>query len=310
MRILFIDSVHSVISESFVALEWTCDFCYEESKEVITSKIHDYDGIIIRSRFKLDAEFLRKASQLKFIGRPGAGLENIDTDFCTRNNIEVFRSPEGNRDAVSEHIIGSLLMLFNNLKIADSEVRQGIWKREENRGLELMGKTIGIIGFGYMGAAFAQRLQGFGARILSYDKYKSNYAPDYVTEVSLETLKSEVDIISLHIPQTAETIGMVNKEFISSIQKPFYLINSARGKSVKLEDLVEGIKSNKVLGACLDVLEYESSSFENAGFETDTFQYLAKSNKTVLTPHIAGWTHEAQLKMGVFLKDKIISKFG
>jgi len=309
MKVLFIDNVHELISQSFLKKGWTCDFRYSDSKEEIEKVIHLYDGLIIRSRFKLDQSILQKATNLKFIGRPGAGLENIDTDYCNANNIAVIRSPEGNRDAVAEHAIGSLLMLFNNLKRADSEVRKGIWLREENRGVELMGKTVGIIGFGFMGRAFAQRLQGFGVRIIAYDKFKTNYAPNYVEEVTLAILKAEADVISLHIPQTIETIGMVDASFIDSIKKPFYLINTARGKSVKLDDLKTGLEANKVLGACLDVLEYESSSFEQTGFDTATFQYLIKSEKVVLTPHIAGWTHEAKLKMGEYLRDKIFELF-
>ncbi len=309
MKVLFIDNVHELISQSFIEKGWTCDFKYSDSKEEIEKTIHLYDGLIIRSRFKLDHLILKKAKKLKFIGRPGAGLENIDTDYCKVNDIAVIRSPEGNRDAVAEHAIGSLLMLFNNIKRADAEVRKGIWLREENRGVELMNKTVGIIGFGFMGRAFAQRLQGFGVRIIAYDRFKTNYAPDSVEEVTLETLKKEAQIISLHIPQTPETIGMINADFIASVSNPFYLINTARGKSVILNDLKAGIEKEKILGACLDVLEYENSSFEQTGFDRPVFQYLARCEKVILTPHIAGWTHEAKLKMGEYLRDKIFELF-
>jgi len=310
MNVLFIDEVGRELPDLFQAKGWNCDFRYSDSRETLKNDLHLYDGIIIRSRFRLDADFLSATDHLKFIGRPGAGLENIDLSYCEANDIAVFRSPEGNRDAVAEHIIGGILTLFNNIRRADVEVRKGVWKREPNRGIELMGKTVGIIGFGYMGAAFAKRLQGFGVNIIAYDKYKTDYAPEYVKEVELSEIFEYADVVSLHIPQTDETVGMVNSAWFSKFRKPIYLINSARGTSVVLEDLLEALKKEKVLGAVLDVLEYESSAFENTGFDSPTFKELSQLENIVFTPHIAGWTHEANTKMSVFLGEKIIGFVG
>lgn len=309
MRVLFLDSVHPLVSERFLERGWKCDFKYEEPREEILKCLGDYEGLILRSRLKIDEEFLKYASKMKFIGRPGAGLENIDLNYCENNNIQVFRSPEGNRDAVAEHAVGMLLMLFNNLKRADQEVRQGIWKREENRGFELMGKTLGIIGYGFMGKAFAQRLSGFGVNVIAYDKYLDNYSDKFVNEVSLEELQKSADIISLHLPQSKETIGYLNDEFIANCSKPFYLINTARGKSVDTNALLSAMDNGKIKGACLDVLEFESSSFEQMSNENPVFQKLISSDKVILSPHIAGWTVESQFKLGHYLVEKILKAF-
>lgn len=304
-----IDNVHPLIAERFSKLGWKCDYMLTESRDEILDVIQNYEGLVLRSRIKIDEEFLKYAENLKFIGRPGAGLENIDLEYCNDHGIKVFRSPEGNRDAVAEHAIGMILMLFNNLKKADAEVREGIWIREENRGYELMGKTIGIIGYGYMGKAFAKRLSGFGVNAIAYDKYLSDFSDEYVDEVSLDKLKNEADVISLHLPQSSETINYIDKAFIESCQKPFYLINTARGKSVNTKDVLDAIDNGKILGACLDVLEFESSSFEQMKMSDEVFQRLASSEKVVLSPHIAGWTHEAKYKLGHYLAEKIIEEF-
>lgn len=309
MRVLLIDKVHPCVSERFVEKGWTCDWMCEESREEILEVIHQYDGLVLRSRIQIDKDFLQHATRLKFIGRPGAGLENIDLDYCDKNGIKVFRSPEGNRDAVAEHAIGMLLMLLNHLKRVDAEVRQGIWIREENRGHELKGKTVGIIGYGYMGKAFAQRLRGFEVNVLAHDKYLKGFQDEFVKEVSLESLMEQSDIISLHLPQTPETVGYIDQIFISKVSKPFYLINTARGKSVRTSDLLVGIEEGKVLGACLDVLEFESFSFEQAAIKDPVFEKLVVSEKVLLSPHIAGWTHEAKLKLGSYLAEKIINAF-
>ncbi len=311
MKIAIIDQVHECISEAFLQKGWECDFLYEHNREQLLAVIHQYDGIVLRSRIKMDRELLSKATELKFIGRPGAGLENIDTDYCAQREIKVFRSPEGNRDAVAEHIIGMILSLFNHLKRADTEVRDGIWLREANRGLELMGKTIGIIGYGYMGKAFAKRLSGFGVNVIAYDKYLTDYSDDFARQVALEELYNEADIVSIHTPLTEETIGMVNTNFLNQFRKPIFFINSARGKSVVTSDLVDALETGRVLGACLDVLEYESSTFMKVEDQSSpaALEYLKTSNKVVLSPHIAGWTHEAKLKMGQFLANKIVSAF-
>lgn len=311
MKVAFIDDVHPLIAQRMLEIGWQCDYFLNESRKDLLDLIKNYDGLILRSRIKIDEEFLQKANNLKFIGRPGAGLENIDLNYCKQNNIQVFRSPEGNRDAVAEHILGMILMLINNLKKSDNEVRKGVWHREGNRGIELMGKTFAIIGYGYMGEAVAKRLQGFGMNVIAYDKYKTNFSSNIVKEVSLDEVFEQADFVSLHTPLTSETIGMVNLDFINKFKKPFYFINTARGKSVVTHDLVEGVKNNKVLGVCLDVLEYEKSSFSNLDFNDlpEAMQYLISSDKAILTPHIAGWTHEAKNKMGVYLVEKIIKHF-
>lgn len=310
MKVLFIDSVHPLVAERFSKLGWKCDFMFDESRAEILNRIEDYQGLVLRSRIKIDEDFLSKAKNLKFIGRPGAGLENIDLAYCQSNGIKVFRSPEGNRDAVAEHAVGMLLMLLNNLRQADAEVRSGVWKREENRGYELMGKTVGIIGYGFMGKAFARRLSGFGVKVLAHDKYLENFSDDYAKEVTLEELKMAADVISLHLPQSAETINYIDHQFIASCAHPFYLINTARGKSVNTLDLLNAIEQGKVLGACLDVLEFESTSFEQMNAGNQTFSRLIQSDKVILSPHIAGWTHESQYKLGHYLAEKIIEEIG
>ncbi|MCT4582831.1 MAG: hydroxyacid dehydrogenase [Flavobacteriales bacterium] len=311
MKIAILDDIHPIIVETLA--QYNCELIdhkttsYESFKRVIS----DYDGILLRSRLKMNKDLLSQAQQLKFIGRPGAGLENIDLDYCTTNNIQVFRSPEGNMDAVGEHAIGMLFTLFNNLNKAINEVKQGVWLREDNRGIELKGKTVGILGYGYMGSTFAKKLSGFGVKTIAYDKYISGFGCDNVEEVTLDQLFEQTDILSIHTPLTAETIEMVNSDFITQFKKPIYIINTARGKSLVTQDVVELIKTGKVLGVCLDVLEYESSSFEflEANNIPAPLNYLLNSPKAVITPHIAGWTHEAKYKMGKVLVEKIISAF-
>lgn len=312
MRVLFIDSTHKSLPEKLEAAGFDIDYNVKISKDEILKNIHQYDGVIIRSKIKLDKDILDLATNLKFIGRVGAGLENIDVKYAESKGIKCFNSPEGNRDAVGEQAIGMLLTLFNNIIKADSEVRTGMWLREENRGLEIKGKTVGIIGYGNMGSAFAQRLKGFEAHVIAYDKYKFNYSDEYVLEKTLETLFNETDILSFHVPLTEETKFMVNDEFINRFKKSIYIINTARGKILKTDDLVKNLKSGKVLGAALDVLEYEQVSFENLHSSNqlpEAFQYLVNSKNVVLTPHIAGWTHESNIKLSEFLADKIIAAF-
>jgi len=310
MKIALLDEVHDLFRSSFEEQGWNVDMLSEISRSELKEKISEYDGIILRSRIKMDEDLLQHANSLKFIGRPGAGLENIDLDYCEARGIKVYRSPEGNRDALAEHALGMLLMLFNNLKKADSEVREGLWRREENRGHELMGKTVGIIGYGYMGEAFAQRLSGFGVKLMAYDKYKSDFGNDMVDEVSLEELKMESDVISLHVPLTEETRGMINADFLSGLSRSVYLLNTARGPVVNTADLVDALQSGKVKGSCLDVLEQESTSFEKVDQLSDSMRELLASDKVILSPHIAGWTHEAKQKMAEFLVEKILADVG
>jgi len=313
MRVLFIDSTHPRLPEMLHNSGFEVDYNPDKiTPETIKNIIPNYDGVIIRSKIRMDKSIIDKAVKLKFIGRVGAGLENIDVDYAESKGVKCFNSPEGNRDAVGEQAVGMLLTLFNNILKADPEVRNGKWIREGNRGLEIKGKTIGIIGYGNMGSAFAQRLKGFGANVIAYDKYKLDYSNEFVKEKTLNDIFRDTDILSLHVPLTDETHFMVNDDFINQFSKNIYIINTARGKVLKTDDLVKNMKSGKVLGAALDVLEYEQVSFENLHSDDqlpEAFQHLINSNKVVLTPHIAGWTHESNIKLSEFLAEKIIKAF-
>ncbi|MBW7870447.1 MAG: hydroxyacid dehydrogenase [Flavobacteriia bacterium] len=306
MKVLLLDRNHDLLENGLKNLGFEVDSDYESPKEEILKRISNYDGIIIRSRIPIDSEFLNAAVKLKFIGRVGAGLENIDLKAAEKNGVQTFNAPEGNRDSVGEHAVGMLLMLVHRLRIADGEVKNGIWRREENRGDELTGKTIGIIGYGNMGKAFAQRLKGFEANVICYD-IKAGKGDENAVQVTWEEFIDRSEIISLHTPQTAETIGMFDKELIDSIKNPFYLINTARGKSVVTKDLVEGLKSGKIIGAALDVHEYEKKSFEKLDVSQlpEDFRYLIKSDNVILTPHIAGWTHQSKVKLAEIILSKI-----
>lgn len=310
-KVLHLDSNHPLMIEQLAQLGYTNVEDYTSSKETIENTIHEYEGIIIRSRFKIDQSFLEKATQLKFIGRVGAGLENIDCDFAVSKGIALIAAPEGNQTAVGEHALGMLLTLFNKLNLVDQEVRAGIWIREGNRGHEIEGKTVGIIGYGHMGNAFAKRLQGFNCEVIFHD-ILDNLSNQYATQVSLATLQQKADIISLHIPQTPETMNLINQSFIEQMAKPFWLINTARGKSVHTADLVAALENGKIRGAALDVLEYEKSSFEHM-FADETLpqpmQYLIQSEKVLLSPHIAGWTFESKEKLAQVIIDKIRLNF-
>lgn len=313
MKVLFIDSVHPILWERLENNGYTCIDGTSWKREKIIKGISGINGVVIRSKFTIDKEFLDQATSLKFITRSGAGLENIDINYAKEKNVQVFNSPEGNRDAVGEQAIGMLLSLFNNLNRADQEVRQGLWKREENRGIELKGKTVGIIGYGNMGQAFAQRLRGFDCRVIAYDKYKTNFSEKHAQSASLEQIFEETDILSLHVPLTSETQFMVNENFIQSFQKNIFIINTARGKVLKTDALVQGLNSGKIKGACLDVLEYESNSFEQFDNEVnvpDSLEYIRKSNKVILSPHVAGWTFESYVKLSDFLAQKVLQHFG
>ena len=311
MKIAILDKVHPLIEEELLKKGWQCVNLFEATREELKQTIHSYQGIILRSRIKMDHDFLKEATSLQFIGRPGAGLENVALDYCEANGIKVFRSPEGNRDAVAEHAIGMLLSLFNKLKKADTEVRKGVWLREGNRGVELRGKTIGIIGYGYMGRAFAQRLLGFGVQVIAYDKYLQGFGDENVKEVGLQTIFEEAEVVSLHTPLTTETIGLVNSAFLKKFKNPIYFINTARGQSVVTKAIVDGIEAQSILGACLDVSEYESSTFTKLETRNlpEELAYLYGSENVVLTPHIAGWTHEAKFKMADYLVKKILDEF-
>ncbi|MCI2229434.1 2-hydroxyacid dehydrogenase [Polaribacter sp. MSW13] len=311
MKILHLDSNHPLLLNQLNILDFTNDEDYTSSKQEIENKIHLYDGIIIRSRFSIDKSFLDKATNLKFIGRVGAGLENIDCKYATLKNIELIAAPEGNRNAVGEHALAMLLSLFNKLNKADKEVRKGKWLREENRGIELDGRTIGLIGYGNMGKSFAKKLRGFDVEVLCYD-IKSNVGDKNCKQVSLSELQKKADVLSLHTPQTDLTKNMINANFINDFKKPFWLINTARGTSVVTKNLVSALESGKILGAGLDVLEYEKSSFENL-FSKDkmpkAFEYLIHADNVILSPHVAGWTIESKEKLAQTIVDKIKIKF-
>ncbi|HKJ07260.1 MAG TPA: NAD(P)-dependent oxidoreductase, partial [Flavobacteriaceae bacterium] len=244
---------------------------------------------------------------LKFIARVGAGLENINTEYAKSKNIELIAAPEGNSNAVGEHALAMILALFNNLKKADLEIRNGLWLREENRGIELEGKTVGIIGYGNMGKAFAKKLQGFNVNVVCYD-ILAGVGDTNCTQVSLKELQQKTDVLSLHTPQNKLSYKMVNNHFINGFKKPFYLINTARGSAVVTTHLVEALQNKKILGACLDVLEYEKNSFENL-FENnnlpEAFKYLIKAENVLLTPHVAGWTQESNVKLAQTIVDKV-----
>jgi D-3-phosphoglycerate dehydrogenase / 2-oxoglutarate reductase len=308
-KILLLDSNHPLLKELLEQNGFGCDEDYTSTKEELMKKMDNYEGLVIRSRFKIDATFMDAASKLKCIARAGAGMENIDVVYAEQKGIKCVHAPEGNRDAVGEQAIGMLLALMNNLMRSDKEVRTGIWLREENRGYELNGKTVGIIGFGNMGSAFAERLHGFGVKILAYDKYKTNFGNEFVKEASLQEIFDQADVLSLHIPLTDETRFWVNDDFISSFKKNIWLINTARGKILQTEALVKHLKTGKVIGACLDVLEYETVSFEqlDASKLPVDFQYLIQSDKVILSPHIAGWTFESHEKIAKVLAKKIIA---
>lgn len=312
MKILFVDTVHPYLEEQLIAHGYQTFHFTSASKEEFISIAGNYHGFIIRSKFLLNKEILDHCKQLKFIARAGAGMENIDVVYAESLGITCINSPEGNRDAVGEHAIGMLLMLMNNLKKADAEVRNGIWIRAENRGYEIMGKTVGLIGYGNTGKKIARKLSGFECEMLVYDKYLTNINDPYVKQVEMEEIFHHADILSLHIPLTAETTYLVNDVFIQKFKKPFWLINTSRGKNVNTKAVVNALESGKIRGACLDVSEYEASSFEqmNADELPEPYQYLINSNKVILTPHIAGWTHESNEKMSVYLAEKIIKAFG
>ncbi|OCA68569.1 hydroxyacid dehydrogenase [Chryseobacterium artocarpi] len=306
MKILLLDKNHPLITEQLLAKNFILEEDFTSTYDEVCNKINNYDGIIIRSRIPLDKNFLEKGKNLKFIARVGAGMENIDIPVAESLGIQLINSPEGNRDSVAEHVVGMLLVIMNRLFIASQEVKNGIWKREENRGDELLGKTVGLIGYGNMGKATAKRLSGFGCKVIFHD-ILPNLADEFATQVTLDELKQSAEVLSLHIPLTSETHYLIDEEFISGMKNDFYFVNTARGKNVKTKSLVEALKSGKVKGTCLDVLEYEKSSFENLETENEDLKYLLESEKAIVTPHIAGWTHQSKEKLAQFIVDKILA---
>lgn len=308
MKILLLDKNHPLISEQLLEKNFILEEDFISSYEQVLEKIDKYEGVIIRSRIPLDARLLEKGKNLKFIARVGAGMENIDVSKAQELGIKLINSPEGNRDAVAEHCLGMLLVLMNRLFISANEVKNNVWLREENRGEEIKGKIFGLIGYGNMGKALAKRLSGFGCEVIFYD-IKPNLSDGFAKQVSLKELQANADILSLHIPLNDKTHYIIDEKFISEMKKSFYFINTSRGKNVKTSALIDGLKSGKVRGACLDVLEYEKSSFENLELENDDLQYLLNSEKVIITPHIAGWTHQSKIKLAQTIVDKILAEF-
>jgi len=312
MRVVFIDTVHEILEQRLTQNGYKCIDGTKDSVDSLIPKLIDAEGIIIRSRFRMDNSFLKYCPKLKFIARSGAGMENIDEEYCKHRKIQLINAPEGNRNAVGEHTLAMLLSLLNKLNSASNEVKNGIWNREANRGLELDGKTVGILGFGNNGSSFVQKLRGFEVEILAYDKYKSDFGNDFLKESSLEEIFQKADIVSFHIPQNEETIFMANDAFFHSFSKNIFLLNLARGKIVQTSALVSALKTGKVLGAGLDVLEYENAHFEDF-FNQEipaNFQYLLDAKNVILTPHVGGWTAESYFKLSDVLADKVIDLFG
>ncbi|MEN2283685.1 2-hydroxyacid dehydrogenase [Algoriphagus sp. SE2] len=308
MKILIIDKMHKSIIPMLENEGHEVTYSPKITRSEILDQVAPYDGLIIRSKTPMDKELLERAKNLKFIGRAGAGLDQIDLEYMVSRGIKLFHAAKGNRDAVAEHAVGMLLALFNNIKKADTEIRKGIWDREGNRGHELMGKTVGIMGFGNMGKSFAKRLQGFDVKIYAYDKYKLNFGSGLVKEVIWQKLKAEVEVLSIHVPLTAETKNFFTLEELKSFANPFWLINTARGELISFKTLNEALDKGILLGAVLDVLENEK-------FKTFTdeqkmeFEKLASRDNVLFTPHVAGWTFESYKKINKVLVEKITKAF-
>lgn len=303
-KILIVDELHPVFKERAIALGYEVDDEPLFTRAQTLAAISAYQGIAVRTKFRIDQELMAAAPSLKFIARAGAGLDNIDEAYATSRNITLLNAPEGNMDAVGEHAIGLLLSLMNNFRNADQEVRNGIWDREGNRGYELKGKTVGIIGYGFMGKSFAKKLSGFEVNVIAYDKYKTGFTDAYAKEVSMEEIVRQSDVLSLHIPLTAETRQMLNEEYLFHFRKPFFFINTARGEIVNTVAVLSAIKSGKILAAGLDVLEVEKFP---ALADQHWFSNLKDSGKVILTPHVGGWTFESYRKISEVLAEKLSS---
>lgn len=305
--ILHIDENHPLLIKGLESLGYENHIAYTTPLKEVIELLPKYSGVVIRSRFPIDKNFIDSATNLKFIARVGAGLENIDLAYAESKKIALIAAPEGNRNAVGEHVLGMLLGLMNKLRQAHASIQKGAWLRENHRGFELEGKTIGIIGYGNTGKSFAEKLQGFEVEVICYD-IKAGVGDQNAKQVSLEELQDRAKVISLHIPQTTETNGMIDENFIDKIKNPFWFLNSARGKAVCTADLVEGLRSKKILGAGLDVLEYESSSFHSIFRDRNrpkTLEYLLNAENVLISPHVAGWTFESHIKLAQTIVDKI-----
>ena len=312
MKVLFIDEVHSILETRLTKMGFKCELNFDLNRQEILSRIGEYQGLVIRSKTPIDFEFLNAAKKLRFIARSGSGLENIDLLEAKKRHIHLFSAPEGNRQAVGEHALGMILSLFNKICHGNKEIREGKWNREDNKGVELSGKIIGIIGYGNMGKSFAKCLSGFNCKVLAYDKYKKKISDEYVIESSLEYIQVNAEIISFHTPYDKSTHHLLNEKFVKNMRKKFYLINTSRGKVVNTNAILTGLRTGKILGACLDVLEFEKTSFEKI-FDQKipiVFKKLLESTNVILTPHVAGWTEESYKKLSLVLAKKIEDKFG
>lgn len=304
MKCLIVDFMHEKTIEFFDEVGLDSTYKPKANRQEILNVIGEFDGLVIRSKTKVDKELIAAGSNLKFVGRAGAGIDNLDVETLQSKGIEVINAPEGNRNALAEHCLGLLLSLLHNIVSSDKEVRQYIWDREGNRGVELAGKTVGLLGYGYMGQAFAQKLQPFGCNVIAYDKYKNNYGDGFCKEATLETVFKDSDIFSIHVPLTGETKQMVNHAFIDSFAKDIYLINTARGEVLDLADSCKALSSGKIRGLALDVLENEKLDTLNER-QKESFKFLKESNRTILTPHVAGWSHESYENISKVLAHKI-----
>lgn len=302
MNILIVDDIHPVFIEQAEALGYHCDYQPTIKPDEAYAILGNYEGIVIRSKFLVDKKVLDLSTKLRFICRAGAGMDNIDEHYAIQKGIILINAPEGNRDAVGEHTIGMLLSLMNNFNRADNQIRHGIWKREANRGYELRGKTVGIIGYGFMGSSFAKKLAGFDVNVIAYDKYKTGFSDQYAREVSMEEIVKHSDVLSLHVPLTRETNGLVDDEYLFHFKKPIFLLNTSRGKVVKTQAVLNAIKQEKILGAGLDVLEVEK--FPALG-EQSWFGELKQSGKVLLTPHVAGWTFDSYRRISEVMAEKL-----
>lgn len=301
-KILIVDDLHPVFKEQAIAMGYHVDDEPQITRQQTMERIKDYQGIAVRTKFRIDQELFDAAPNLQFVARAGAGLDNIDDKVAFERNIQLINAPEGNCDAVGEHATGMLLSLMNNFRRADMEIRDGIWDREGNRGYELKGKTVGIIGYGFMGQSFAKKLAGFEVEVIAYDKYKTGFSDAYVREVSMEEIVKHSDVLSLHVPLTTETRQMVNDEYFFHFKKPIFFINTARGEIVDTAALLKNIASGKIIGAGLDVLQTEKFP---ALAEQPWYNALKADKKVILTPHVGGWTFDSYRKISEVLAEKL-----
>lgn len=301
-KILIVDDLHPAFKEQAEKLGYSCTDEPLYTRQQTLEVLHDYVGLTIRTKFLVDKELIDAAPRLKFIARAGAGMDNIDEQYAQSKQITCINAPEGNRDAVAEHAIAMLLCLANNLRKGDNEIRNSVWDREGNRGWELKGKTVGIIGYGNTGQAFAHKLYGFGAEVLAYDKYKTAYSNAYAREVSMEQIVKQVDVLSFHIPLTKETRQLVDDEYLYHFRKHFYILNTARGEIVNTASVLKAINSGKIMGAGLDVFETEKFP---ALADQPWFKELAGNDKVLLSPHVAGWTFDSYRKISEVLAQKL-----